>query len=490
MAATVLEKLSEMDQKWDTRLGAIEDKVKTVEARRVTGAAPASSVPAGAPFGRKGENIMNSRGFSFGKIIGALGTNSDLYRDNAKIELDYCKRLAQEMHKKGWNPDRPGSVLVPIWPDAFGEQELDNTMYHEMKSLLYMGVSNADPQEVAWYEQKMYGQKAAPTAASPAQSWIDQTIGGTFVPPPVFGPPIELLRNMEALMSAGCTVVPLGPSGRITMPRLTGATQGGWSGENFAQTASQAKTGSLNLSAKKAWGIVALPNEILRYASPAIEQVIRNDLFKTVALIMDKGLLDGPGSDNQPLGLATMGAAGAVTATAGSYAASTYGVNVIGPTTANQLAPQDAYTFLAAIEENNGNGDTVTWIMRPQMAYAFYQARWTPYTGGTSQGGFVFEIIRSFDGKVQKVLVGRPIVSTVQVSNKRGSGAQTYVLALQADDYYLGLFGAIEFTQTDAGWTLLSSDQTAVRAVINGDGGMRHPGLVSFCDSLNFVVAP
>src|SRR5262249_28021036 len=155
-----------------------------------------------------------------------------------------------------------------------------------------------------------YGRKAAATAVSPAQSWIDSSAGGAFVPPPTFGPPIELLRNKEALMNAGATTMPLGPSGRLQMARMTGATQGGWSGENTGNAPVNAATGLFTLSAKKVIALVAMPNELLRFGSPAAESLIRSDLMKTVALIMDKGLLDGQGSDNVPLGLATMGAAG------------------------------------------------------------------------------------------------------------------------------------------------------------------------------------
>ena len=474
-SAQILEALAEV--KKDNQ--AIRDEFSTLKAQRVHGA-----VPATAPWGRKGENIMGSRGFSFARLIAGIGSDSRQQLEKSKIELEFADRFAREMEKCGWRSDRKNSYLAPLWPEGFDTDSVPEGLYQEMKSLVYAGTANADPNEVAWLEQKYYGQKAAATPASPAQSWIDQTLMGSFVPPPTFGPPIELLRNKEAMMSAGCTVMPLGPSGRLIMPRLTGATQGGWSGENTGQTPNTASTGSLELSAKKVIGIVALPNELLRFASPAAEVLIRNDLFKTVALIADKGLLEGPGSSNQPLGLATMATAGMTPGTAGT---STYGCNYLG-VTSNQLTGQQTYDFLSTIEENNG--EATAWIMRPKMAYAFYQARWTPYSGGTSQGGFLFEITRNLDGKAQKNLAGIPITSTVQVSNNRGvtDGSQTYILCLNAEDYIFGMFGAIEFTQTDAGFTLLASDQVAVRAVLTCDGGLRHPGLLTMADQVKFTI--
>lgn len=268
-------------------------------------------------------------------------------------------------------------------------------------------------------------------------------------------------------MGAGATTIPLGPTGRIQMPRLTGATQGGWAGENSQQTPTQAKTGLMTLSAKKAIGVVAFPNELLRFGSPATEAMVRNDLFKTVSLIADKGLLEGPGSDTQPLGLWTMAQA----------ANNAYGVGLV-TVSSNQLTPQNAYDFIATVESNNG--EPTGWIMHPQLKAAWYKARWTPYNGGTSQGGFVFDMVRGMDGKMSAILAGLAITSTAQVASNLGTGAQTYAICGDFPDYLLGLFGAIEFLATDAGWTLLSSDQTAIRAVLSCDGGPRHPGVFAF----------
>lgn len=456
----IIDKLESIERKAD----ALDDKVKTVAAQRKTG------YLGNAPFARKGENIMGSRGFQFGKLMGATGQNPNIYPEEAKIELEFCDRFTKKMIAAGYRTESARGYLVPIAPEFFPADLVSDSEYYEMKSLLDAGVYGAQDD---W--RNRMGSK---TAASPALSFVDQSVGGSFVPPPVFGPPIELLRNHEVLMNAGATVVPLGPTGKIVFPRLTQATQGGWSPENTAMTPTQPNTGQLILSAKKVMSVVVLPGELLRFGSPATEAIVRNDMFKTIALLADKGFLDGPGSNQQPLGLATMGAS----------ANNAYGLAIVTPTTANQLAPQDVYAFLSGIEENNG--EATAWIMRPKMKYAFSQARFTPYGGGTSAGTFTFDLTRSMEDAGHQSLAGLKIVSSVQVSNTRGSGAQTYVIALNAPDYYIGMFGAIEFTQTDQGYNLISSDQVAVRALLSCDGAPRHPGQVAFCDSLNFTVGP
>lgn len=459
------------------KVNALEQRLAAAEARRVTGA---QAVPAGAPpftpghppAARMGESILSSRPFSFGKAM--LLTNGAIRPEDAKIEDEFCARFKGNLYRHGWRPDKANgnTMLVPIWPDAFNPDQLDEPVYQEMKQLTYQ-----DPRRIDWNEVGWWQGKSAATPASPAQSWIDPTLGGSFVPPPTFGPPIELLRNQEALLTLGATVVPLGPSGRLQMPRLTKATQGGWAGENTGQTPTQAGTGSLTLSAKKVIAVVALPNELLRFGSPATELLVRNDIFKTVALIMDKGFLDGPGSDNIPLGLATMGAA----------ANNPYGMAIVSPASANTLSPQDVGSFISGVLANNGK--VTGWLMRPELFYSLYMVRGGVYTGsGTAQkGNFVFDVIHRLDGKPPEVILGYPAVLTPQVSITRGNGSQSYAMCADWPNYLMGLFGAIEFTQTDAGYTLLASDQVAIRAVLSCDGGPKNPGVFAFLDSISLV---
>ena len=483
--AATLQKLDASAQNFSTRLDALEQ-------RRDPGVVGTRDNFPGAPRARTGESILSSRGFSFGKAVGAVTGCMD--REDAKIEGDFCRRLMKESLAHGYravdNHSATNGILCPLWPEGFNRDQLSETMYNEMKSLMSAGVEGADMGEAAWLMKKYFGGKAA---ASPAQSWVDSGYGGTLVPPATFGPPIELLRNTAALMKAGATVVPLGPSGRLQMPRLTKATQGGWSGENVQQTPTQAYTGLLTLSAKKVIGVVVLPGELLRFGSPAAEGLIRSDLFKTVSLIADEGFLSGQGSDNVPLGLQVMGANTSGSAYVAPSSTNNYGTSGLGIAlpyiASNLVAPQNVYDFIAAIEENNATA--TGWIMRPQMCYAFFQSRSTTYSGANGTGQFMFDLIRTAADGMTPVLAGLPVTKSAQVSKTLGTGNQTYILCGQWDDYLMGLFGAIEFTQTDAGYTMLSSDQVAIRAILTCDGGPRHPGAFSYSGLLtNGSVSP
>lgn len=479
-----LDKLSESAQKINTRLDVLEQ-------RRDTGVVGTRDNFPGAPRARTGESVMGSRGFSFGKAIGAV--TGCMNREDAKIEGEFCARLMKESLLHGYravdNRSTTSGLLVPLWPEAFNPDQLSENTYQEMKSLMNAGVQGADYGEAAWLAKKYFQGKAA----TPAMSWVDGGQGGTLVPPATFGPPIELLRNTAALMKAGATVVPLGPSGRLQMPRLTKATQGGWSGENISQTPTVPNTGLLTLSAKKVIGVVVLPGELLRFGSPAAEGLIRSDLFKTVSLIADEGFLSGVGSDNVPLGLQTMGANTSGSGYVAPTSTNNYGTSGLGIAlpyiASNLVAPQNVYDFIAAIEENNATA--TAWIMRPQMTYAFYQSRASTYSGGNGTGQFMFDVIRTAADGMTPILGGLPVVKSAQVSKTLGTGNQTYILCGQFDDYLMGLFGAIEFTQTDVGYTLLAADQVAIRAILTCDGGPRHPGAFAYSGLVsNGVVSP
>lgn len=480
MSKAILDKLAAIE----ARQSAVDDRLKTISATRNHGASPWTSRDqsgGGVPGVRTGANVLGSAPFSFCKLFASMYEKA--YAPDAKNEINLCERthaLCIDGYKSMYRP--MGGLVehcVPVWPESFGGKNIEGTnnreLYYEMKQYLEAGVDKYDPDEAAWVQKKLFSPEGkAAVAGSPSMSAQDQSVGGSFVPPPMFGPPIELLRNKEVMMRAGATVLPLGPSGRIIMPRLTVATQASMSQENNPVQPVNAGTGYLELKGKKIMGNILFPGELIRFGSPACEQMVRNDLMTSVALLADYQYLQGPGSDTQIYGMATLGAKG--------------DLNTITPTTANQLAPQDCYAFMSAVEENNG--EFTVWIMRPKMTYAWYQSRWTPYSGGTSQGGFVFEMMRGFGDKPRKYLAGVEVVDSAQVSNTRGNGSQTYVLGGMGNDYVIALFGAISMRTTQEGYTLMASDQVLINAMLTTDGAPRRPSCWSFADSLNFTIAP
>lgn len=464
----LMKELRELKTKLDRQTALIEAGQK----RRHTGA-----VPDRAPWARKGEDPFSSRGFQLGKVASFFGGAATY--DEVKNELDFCHRFTREQERQGYRLSAKAghgghtkdAVLVPFFPELLSPERMGEPLWKELKDYMGAGVSGADPEEEAYLRWRYQGK----TAVSPAQSWVDVSAGAGFVAPPTFGPPIPLARNVETLLRSS-TIVPLGPSGQLEMPRLTTATQGGWLGENTAQTPVNAGTGKLELRAKKAFGVVVLPGELLRYGSPAAEAMIRQDLFTTVTLIGDKGLLDGQGNSNVPLGVVT----------ASLISGNPLGYGSVTLTNANQISPQDIYKFIAAVEANNGVFSG--WVMRPELFWALLETRATTYSGSGQVGQFVFNQFRVMqDEQGTKRLNGYRVITSAQVSKTRGSGSQTYMIGANLEDTIVGMFGAVEMSQTDQGWTLFSADQVAVRAILSMDGGQQHPAWWVVADALNMT---
>ena len=128
------------------------------------------------------------------------------------------------------------------------------------------------------------------------------TAGGNLVDDVLLsGSFIELLRNRLALANAGMTTLS-GINGNISIPK-----QGsrncllGWRG--FLPTESQQTIEQINLSPKTCGAFVDYSRKLLLQSSIDVEQMVRDDLARVLALELDRVGLNGSGSSNQPLGI-------------------------------------------------------------------------------------------------------------------------------------------------------------------------------------------
>jgi HK97 family phage major capsid protein len=482
IAPEIKSRLAKLQQEQAKVDAALVAKRNGNSASNGNGRTPSKSEVFGEPWARKGENIMSSRGFQFQRLLAVAGKTPGYNNDNSKIELDLCGRMYKNYcvdQKVTFTPfantDTP--FLAPLGSELLGGgDEISDQFRHEIKSLTVAGVAGADPSEMSWIAQKAY--QGSTKAITTPQSWLNEGLGGALVAPPEFGELIQLLRNKDALINAGCRVVPMPPSGRIKFPRQIAPTLGYWIGENTNIPSSNFNTSTLLLSSKKVAALVGMPNELIRFASPASEALLRADMTKTLSLTFDYACLQGPGTDNTPLGVINTPNIYTVTPT-------TVGTN------GNTLSPQDLYSFISGIEANNA--EFQGWIMRPEMFYLLVGARTSVYNGAsTSQyGPFAFDQFRQLGQGWQKIVAGFPAVTTAQVSitqTKGNASNLTYVVGGQWDDSIMALFGAIEFAQATQGDSAFQQDQTLVRAILTGDFGLRHPAAFAAAQTLTLSV--
>src|SRR5262249_53249335 len=176
----------------------------------------------------------------------------------------------------------------------------------ELRQKMTAQAKRFDPDEADWIGRKL-GLRAK------ALGTIVDTAGGTLVPLPMLGELIDLQRSMEVFATAGAQEAALPPNGRVQFPKLTGASTASWVGAGSPITESQPTSGNLDLQAKKLGVFVKLNNELLRFASPSAEGLVRFDMARAAALKADLAMLEGTGG-TQIKGLITYSGIGTHTA--------------------------------------------------------------------------------------------------------------------------------------------------------------------------------
>ncbi len=113
---------------------------------------------------------------------------------------------------------------------------------------------------------------------------------------------IDLLRNASALDQAGATVL-TGLSGNVNIPRQSGAATAYWVAESGSPTESQQTIDQVALTPKTCGAFTDFSRKLMIQSSIDVENMVRTDLARVLALEIDRVGLYGSGSSNQPLGL-------------------------------------------------------------------------------------------------------------------------------------------------------------------------------------------
>src|SRR5947208_4720534 len=258
-----------------------------------------------------------------------------------------------------------------------------------------------DPDEADWIGRRLNPHRKA-------LGTLTDTAGGTFVPLPMLGELIDLQRSLEVFASAGAREVALPPNGRVQFPKLTAASTAYWVGEGSPITESQPTTGNLDLQAKKLGVFVKLSNELLRFASPSAEGLIRFDMARAAALKADQGMLEGTGG-TQIRGL--IGASGVTAYTAGQPG-----------TNGDTFTPQDVALMEAALPD--AVDAPTAWVMRKAMFAALMNRRADAVTGSDGKGPFLFRGTQG-SAPTPAELYGTRVVRSAQVSATRTKGSGT-----------------------------------------------------------------
>jgi len=162
---------------------------------------------------------------------------------------------------------------------------------------------------------------------------------------------IDLLRNASALDQAGATVL-TGLTGNVAIPRQSGAATAYWVAESGSPTESQQTVDQVSLVPRTVAAYTDYSRRLMIQSSIDVENMVRNDLARVIALKIDAAGLYGTGSSSEPLGLKNTTGIGTVDFAA---AAPTFAEVVdleSDVATANALAGNPVYLMNAAMRGN------------------------------------------------------------------------------------------------------------------------------------------
>jgi len=113
---------------------------------------------------------------------------------------------------------------------------------------------------------------------------------------------IDLLRNASALDRAGATVL-TGLTGNVAIPRQSGAATAYWVAESGAPSESQQTLDQVTMMPRTVAAYTDYSRRLLIQSSVDVENMVRSDLARVLALKIDLAGLYGTGTNSEPRGL-------------------------------------------------------------------------------------------------------------------------------------------------------------------------------------------
>lgn len=147
--------------------------------------------------------------------------------------------------------------------------------------------------------QEIYG-KAAPDFVKSLTA--GGNAGANLIEEQYYSDIMPLLYNELSVIKLGAKIIPM-PSGNMNIKKQVTGSSYGYVGESKSRKASKPTYANLKLSGKKGTVKVVFSNDLLRSASPAADQMVRDDMVMQARLGMDYYSYYGTGGENAPLGI-------------------------------------------------------------------------------------------------------------------------------------------------------------------------------------------
>nr|WP_314623629.1 phage major capsid protein [uncultured Noviherbaspirillum sp.] len=246
---------------------------------------------------------------------------------------------------------------------------------------------------------------------------------------------IEPFRNKLLARQLGARVL-TGLSGNVEIPAYGSGVSSGWVAENGALTASGMTFGQKTLTPKHVGSLAEMSRQLIQQSSPAIEQLLRDDMAFALAQAIDSAMILGGGT-NEPTGI--LAAAGTQTAS---------------------LATLDWPAILEMLEKIElVNGSAGSWLTSPQVATKLRSTLKSATAGAAylSEGGRMADLT---------------VNSTKQVPL---NGATGQLILGDFSQVMLGIWSELDILVNPFDSTAYARGGVLVRAMATCDIAIRHP---------------
>jgi HK97 family phage major capsid protein len=367
-------------------------------------------------------------------------------------------------------------VRVPAQPKSDRYEKDKTLVVGGALKMLLLGGNN--PINALAAAKEVYGERHPVTdfcgAAFKALITSSGPAGGFVVPPDYVNEIIELLRPMTVVRKAGPRVLPM-PRGTMTIPKGASPSTAFYGSEAGPITVSKPSFGQVVASFKKLTALVPVSNDMLRYADPAIDAYVRDDLVQVLARREDLAFIRGDGTADSPKGFRTFVPA------------------------ANVIASADAFSLTTVTSELGGAVVSLTqanvpmlkpvWIMHPRTLEYLWWVQ-------NANGFYVFR-----DELEKGNLRQYPYFTTTQIPTNLSNGTHGdcseiyFVDILQAmilDSMAMQLAVSQEAYFIDESGSQVSafqSDLSLIRAITEHDFQMRHDEAIAVLNNVRWQLS-
>ena len=342
----------------------------------------------------------------------------------------------------------------------------------------------------------MYGENHPVTRAL---NTSQGSAGGFIVPPDYMNEIIELLRPRAVVRAAGPRNIPM-PRGTMTLPGQGSAATAAYGAEGGRIASSQQGLNSIVATYKKLTALVPVSNDMMRYADPAVDAFVRDDLVKVIALAEDAAFILGTGLQDTPRGYLSF-AQGYAAANGGSVGLFKTGAASTAAAGGNFITSTASYNLATVASELGGavnRLDTANvvaskrvWFMHPRSYNYLFNVQ-------NSLGVYVYR-----DELTKGTLLGYPVQRTTQIGINYGDASSntdcSFVFLVEMDEDLLldsmqlelavSREGSYVDASTGATISAFQNDQTIIRAIAEHDHQMRHDAAVAVIQFVRWAPA-